>query len=152
MYSHPPLSRRVVKDRSRGVCVTSEEMSREMFSLRGKYKGWDSRSMHKAIKEVELGMSIRRAAEIYSVPKSSLYDRINGKVHCGATPGPNPYLTYKEEEELASFLIQTAKIGYPHTKKQVLALVQRIIESKGIEASISNGWWERFRKRHPFKI
>ena len=65
MYSHPPLSRRVVKDRSRGVCVTSEEMSREMFSLRGKYKGWDSGSMHKAIKEEELGMSIRRAAEIY---------------------------------------------------------------------------------------
>ena len=35
-----------------------------------------------------------------------------------------------------------------------MALVQRIIESKGIEAifisySISNGWWERFRKRHP---
>ena len=90
-----------------------------MFSLRGKYKGWDSGSMHKAIKEVELGMSIRRAAEIYSVPKSSLYDRINGKVHCGAKPGPNPYLTYLEEEELASFLIQTAKIGYPHTKKQV---------------------------------
>ena len=149
MYSHPPLSRRVVKDRFRGVCVTSEEMSREMFSLRGKYKGWDSGSMHKAINKVELGMSIQRAAEIYSVPKSSLYDRINGKVHCGAKPGPNPYLTYLEEEELASFLIQTAKIGYPHTKKHVLALVQRIIDSKGIEASISNGWWERFRKRHP---
>ena len=61
-------------------------------------------------------------------------------MHCGAKPGPNPYLTYLEEEELASFLIQTAKIGYPHTKKQVLTLVQRIIECKGIEASISNGW------------
>ena len=52
MYSHPLLSRRFVKDRSRGVCVTSEEMSRKMFSLRGKYKGWDSGSMDKAIKEV----------------------------------------------------------------------------------------------------
>ena len=30
-----------------------------------------------------------------------------------------------------------------------MALVQRIIESKGIEASISNGWLESFRKRQP---
>ena len=34
--------------------VTSEEMS----SLHAKYKGWDSGSMHKHIKEVGLGMSI----------------------------------------------------------------------------------------------
>ena len=76
MYSHPPLSRRVVKDRTKGVYITREEMS----SLHGKNMSWDSGSMHKAIKEVELGMSIQRAAGIYSVPKSSLYNRINVKV------------------------------------------------------------------------
>ena len=81
------------------MCVRSEEMS----SLCAKYKGWDSGSMHKPIKEVGLGMSIQRAADIFSVLKSSLYDGNNGKVHCGAKPGPNPHLTYEEEEELAIF-------------------------------------------------
>ena len=46
----------------------------------------------------------------------------------GATPGPDPYLSLEEEEELASFLVQTAKIGYPHTKKQYLLLVQQIVD------------------------
>ena len=42
-----------------------------------------------------------------------------------------------------------AKIGYAHTRKQVIALVQQIVESKGISTVVSSGWWERYIKRHP---
>ena len=45
-------------------------------------------------------------------------------------------------------MVQVAALGYPKTKTQVLALVQQIIESKGISATVSNGWWERFVVRH----
>ena len=83
--------------------------------------------MEKAVKEVELVMPFRQACEIFSVPKLSLHDRVSGKVDCKARSGPIPYLSFEEEEELVSFLIQTAKIGYPHAKKQVLALVERIV-------------------------
>ena len=58
-------------------------------------------------------------------------------------------LTAEEEEELASFLVQTARIGYPHTRKQVFSLVQQILDDKGIQTTITNGWWERFHHRHP---
>ena len=34
-------------------------------------------------------------------------------------------------------------------KSQVLALVQRIVDKKGIKPTVSNGWWERFAVRHP---
>ena len=51
--------------------------------------------------------------------------------------------------EPASFLIRSAGIGYPHTKKQLFALVQQILNKKGIEAIVTNGWWERFKSRHP---
>lgn len=62
----------------------------------------------------------------------------------------DPILTcFDEEEELASFLIQVAKIGYPRTKNQVLAMVQRIIENKQIKTVVTNGWFERFKQRHP---
>ena len=50
---------------------------------------------------------------------------------------------------IVAFLIHCAGIGYPHTRYQIMAIVQDILESKGIQASISDGWWERFRKRHP---
>ena len=42
-----------------------------------------------------------------------------------------------------------AKIGYAHTRKQVIALVQQIVESKGISTVVSSGWCERYIKRHP---
>lgn len=102
-----------------------------------------------AMVAVERGVSLRRASEMYNIPKSTLYDHVCGKVTFGARSGPDPYLNTAEEEELCSFLVQVAKIGYPKTKKQVLALVQQILFSKEITSTVSNGWWERFCKRNP---
>jgi len=59
------------------------------------------------------------------------------------------YLTDEEEQELASFLTEVAKIGYPRTKKEVLTIVQQIVNSTGIAADVTKGWWDRFVKRHP---
>ena len=81
-------------------------------------------------------------------PPVTLFDHMSGKVEIGSQPGRKLYLN-AVEEELTSFLVQTAKISYPHTKCQLLALVQQIIDAKGIKATISNGWWERFVSRHP---
>jgi len=106
--------------------------------------------MQKAISSVEHeGISLRRAAEMYGIPRSTLHDHVSGRIEHGALPGPNPYLTREEEEELIAFLIRCAAIGYPHTRYQIMAIVQEMLESKGIQTSISDGWWERFKKRHP---
>ena len=105
--------------------------------------------MEEAVAAIEKGMPVRRAAEMYSVPKSTFHDRISGRVKNGAKPGPPQYLTTGEEEELASFLLEASRIGYPHTKKQVLAIVQQIVEDKGITANVTEGWWQRFHGRHP---
>ena len=61
----------------------------------------------------------------------------------------NPYLSIEEEEELVSFLLKCAEIGYAHTRPQVLSLVQRIVESKDISEHVSDSWWHRFQERHP---
>ena len=61
-------------------------------------------------------------------------------------PGRKPYLTVEEEEELVSFLLKSAKIGYAHTRKEVLSLVCRIVESKGVDG-VSENWWKRFCER-----
>jgi hypothetical protein len=102
-----------------------------------------------AMLAVENGASLRQAAEMYRIPRSTLHDHVTGKVAFGAHSGPDPYLSVGEEEELTNFLLQVAQIGYPHTKKQVLVIVQQVLISKGINSSVSNGWWERFCKRNP---
>ena len=114
-----------------------------------KYGSWKAENMEKALVAVERGMSIRKAAELHGVPRSTLHDHVSGKVASICKPGPQPYLSTSEEEELVVFLLKCAKMGYPHTRQQILAIVQQILDYKGISTSLTNGWWERFRKRNP---
>ena len=40
-------------------------------------------------------------SRVHGVPRTSLYDRIKGRVIHGVKPGPKQYLTVEEETELA---------------------------------------------------
>lgn len=88
--------------------------------------------MKAALKAVEDGKSINRAARDYGIPKSTLYDHVSGKVVHGIKPGPRPYLTAGEEKELGIYLKQCAKVGYGKTRRDVLALVQTAASDKGV--------------------
>ena len=87
--------------------------------------------MSEAVKAVEMRkLSIRKASIMYNVPKSTLHDRVSRKVDLEGKPGKKPYLSIEEEEELVSFLLKCAEIGYAHTRPQVLSLVQRIVHGE----------------------
>ena len=62
--------------------------------------------------------------------------------------GPTKYLTLFEEHELSRFLSR-CQIGYACSKLEILVLVQRILDSKQMNMTLSHGWWDSFRKRHP---
>ena len=142
MAKYAALKERIVVSKNNSLSNYSQ------LSRPSNYSQWDSVSMSKAMQAVELGVSIRRASEMYGVPKSTLQDRLSGKVQHGCRPGAPSYLTHQEEEEVKAFLIKCAGIGYPHTISQVLAIVQQIIENKGIDRKVSHGWWQRFCQRH----
>ena len=66
-----------------------------------------------------------------------------------AKPGPKPYLSLAEEEEFVNFLLKCARIGYPHTRQQIIGIVQQALDKKFDQPpSVTNGWWERFVNRH----
>ena len=137
----PPLKHRVY-----GVQVPAYDLP----MYRAKYKEWEKLSMSKAIKAVvEDGISIRRAALRYGIPKSTLGDRTSGRVLPGCTSGPPKILTDKEEEELKQFLFDCANIGYAKTRKDVMGLVNRFLVDRGVDKPVSNGWWSSFCRRHP---
>ena len=146
-YTHRALSQRIIKSTQ---CY--HKSPTKSAYIRGKYHAWEQTNLEKAIHAKQSGLSYRRAAAMYGIPTTTLHDHISGKVEVGAKPGPKCYLDDYEEEELARFLLELAKIGYPHTKSQTksqtLALVQQMVDSKGIETTVSNGWWERFIQRH----
>ena len=106
--------------------------------------------MQKALDAVKLqGLSVRRAAEEYDIPKSTLHDRVSGRVLTGVCSGPPKYLTdEEEEEELETFLTGCASVGYARSRQQVIQLVQEVVSRKGMIVTVTHGWWESFRRRH----
>ena len=115
-------------------------------------KNWSSESMERALMDVTNGtLSVRRAAIEYNVPRSTLHDRVSGRVVPGAVSGAPKYLTDDEEEEVVRFLIGCAEVGCAKSVREVRGLVGAIVARKHglVEFVVSNGWWDRFRARHP---
>ena len=108
--------------------------------------------MEAVIKSVLDGtLSANKAADIHGVPRTTLKDRLSGRVEHGTNPGPKPYLTAEEESELCSHLLQASELGLGKTRHGVMCLVEGYVKKKGTmkASSISNGWWDKFLKRNP---
>ena len=110
---------------------------------------WSNQQMEAAMKAVESGSGINKAAREHGVSKTTLKDRINGKVEHGRKPGPQSYLTNFEERELGVFLKECAGIGYGKTRRDVMQIAQSVAEEKGVlkKSRITHRWWSRFLQR-----
>ena len=90
--------------------------------------------MLQAVEAIKEGtLELNEASRSYQVPRSTLRDRITSRVMHRKKSGPKPYLSSEEEKELVTFLKQAASIGYGKTKKEVLAMVQKTVEKKGVD-------------------
>ena len=112
---------------------------------------WSNESMVKAIDAVRKGCTIKRAVVEHGKPRTTLQDRISGKVQHGIRPGPKPYLSEAEEGKLVEFLEVVAEVGYGKTRKQVMNIAESTARDKGIlrKKKISDGWFQRFIERQP---
>ena len=119
------------------------------FHRAATYKNYESQTMSQAMKAViEGGLSIRLAAEKFNIPRTTLGDRISGRVLPGSVSGPPELLTDDEESELEGFIFHCASMGYGKTRKDVISLVERYLLYRGRDKRVSNGWWTSFCRRH----
>jgi len=103
--------------------------------------------MENAIKDVVNGeVSVLRVAKDHGVPKSTLHDRISGKVSHGIKPGLKPLLSAAEESEFVNFLIEVSQAGYGNTRREVRKIAGSVAVDKGKsnKAVASHGWLRRF--------
>ena len=137
-----PLHPRVVRSHSKApvkVPFTTQRLPT--------YCGYSSVNMEKAVAAGK--MCVQKAAEEYSVPKSTLHDRVSGKVTLNARSGRKKLLTDEEEASLIEFLVGCASIGYAKSRSDVLAIAQQIARTRDPHVEVTKGWWDSYRKRHP---
>lgn len=138
-----PLKDRVLKSSNLSVSLVS------LSRCPDTYKHWTDVQIDKALDAVrKKRFTVRRAAEEFGVPKSTLHDRISGRVQVGGHSGPSKYLSDEEEDELEEFLVGAAAVGYARSRQQVIQLVQDVTR-KGLAVHVSHGWWDSFKRRHP---
>ena len=114
------------------------------------YGGYSEVNMERAYEAVASGrMSIRKAAEEHGVPRSTLHDRVSGKVALKARSGAKRHLTDEEETQLVDFLVGCASVGYAKSRMDVLAIAQQIVSARNPNVEVTKGWWDSFRSRHP---
>ncbi|APA10975.1 hypothetical protein sscle_07g057450 [Sclerotinia sclerotiorum 1980 UF-70] len=104
--------------------------------------------------------SIRKAAEHFEVPKSTLADRLAGKKTRSQTHEMAQILSNAEENTLVRWILRLTITGFPATPMLVKEMADEIrlrhvqIASSRIPTSteippIGHEWIYRFQKRHP---
>ena len=77
-------------------------------------------SFQNAVKAVqEDGIPVNRAAHQFSIPETTLRDRISGRVGASAVMGSLPLFSTADEECLVKHIVQMASFGYGLTRAQV---------------------------------
>lgn len=112
--------------------------------------------MERALIEVKSGRcTVRQAAKEFGVPKSSLGDRVSGRVAPGSRSGPAQLITSADEELLVEFSLYMSSHGFPLTKQQLVSFASTIYKRQHRRVAFSKlgqTWWLNFRKRQEKKI
>jgi hypothetical protein len=95
--------------------------------------------------------SLRRAAELYNVKRSTLSDRLNGRIGRVDTRANSHILTQNDENALESWLLSMDERGYPLSISAVHHAAVALLQNRRGDTSIQIGknWANRFVNRRP---
>jgi len=120
--------------------------------LRFKYSEED---LANALAEINSGsITLNKASSKYLIPKSTLHNKITGKVPNARKMGPSPILTYSEEERIKKWILDKAKLGFPMHPNEVKDSVQKVLKIASrpnpfLDDRPGDKWLKLFLQRHP---
>ena len=109
--------------------------------------------MRQAIAAVQGGnMSQRTASKQFNVPRSTLQDRLSGRIEPGVRPGHPTKFSKTQEEKLIDYACNRASLGIGFGKRQFLRYAASYAKKYGVNfkgGTPSHKWWQLLKKRHP---
>lgn len=73
-------------------------------------------------------MSKKAAAKAFRIPKTTLLDKLSGRVPMHARSGPDPVLSHAEEDQLVKYTKDMAHVGYPLTRRDLCQEVKTLLD------------------------
>ena len=93
--------------------------------------------------------SIRKAAELFAVPRSTLYARLKGATTVQAAHEPFQRLSAAEEASLKRTVRLMFMWGWPMTIKAIETFSTQLLQAKGDLEPLGHNWYKNFLARHP---
>ncbi|KAJ0181661.1 hypothetical protein K1T71_002383 [Dendrolimus kikuchii] len=130
--------------------ISKKKNSRRLFD-------YCEQNLNKALVDIKnKKMGIKEACWFYDVPKTTVHDRLSGKVAANKKPkvGPDPVLGHEGKEKIKKWIIDMIRCGFPINKSDLMESVAKIIRDTGIKNPFKDGmpentWYQSFLKRHP---
>ncbi|OAA34223.1 transposase [Beauveria brongniartii RCEF 3172] len=97
-----------------------------------------------AIQDVMGGISVRKAAERWAVPRSTIRARINGTAPRKETFEPLQRLSAAQESHLVSWILIQDAIGNAPTHDQVRKIASRLCHLNGDNYDLGKSWLQGF--------
>ena len=92
--------------------------------------------------------SMRKVAKQYGVPKSSLHDRVNGKMTRKEEHQRRQKLSPQEELAIVNWLHRLQAWGWPSRIDQVREMAAELLKKKGDSQNLGIHWGQKFLGRH----
>ena len=121
---------------------------------KGVYCTYDRTKLAEAVAACRSGISLRRAAQCFNIPKLTLGDRIAGKIPIDAAPGKKTIIPKETEHKIANMAIDAANSGFGLTRLGIMKKAGEICRKVGVKTPFRQNipgkdWWAGFKKRHP---
>ncbi|TIC97836.1 Jerky like protein [Colletotrichum higginsianum] len=105
--------------------------------------------VNQALDAITNGMPIKRAGQVYGIPRSTLQYRIKGTQPRSIAFSDLQRLSVSQEAKLAEWVRIQHALGVAPTHLQVRLFAERILHAMGDTEPIGKGWIQAFLKRNP---
>ncbi|APA14283.1 hypothetical protein sscle_12g090530 [Sclerotinia sclerotiorum 1980 UF-70] len=92
-------------------------------------------------------LSIRKAAQLYNIPRTTISYRMDGLTPCTETRANCYKITQLEEKVIVEYILDMDRRGFPPKIKGVEDMANYILESRNAK-KVGKLWAHRFVKRH----
>ena len=96
--------------------------------------------LQNALASITTGMPVKRAAQQWGVPESTIRNRIKGRTPRALAYTPYQRLVPEQEKALAHWILGQAILGSPLTHAQLRGLAQHILYQGGDERPLGVNW------------